>query len=75
MADIFRTHDVNEATKLLERDGRCVMEGVGGARRPHWNWYLTVKPEILERTSPLMREVPGFGTNVTSSLESLYLKR
>jgi hypothetical protein len=36
---------------------------------------LTMKPEILERMSPLMREMLGFGTNVTSSLESLYLKR
>jgi ectoine hydroxylase-related dioxygenase (phytanoyl-CoA dioxygenase family) len=43
--------------------------------RPQWNWYLTMKPEILERMSPLMREMLGFGTNVTSSLESLYLKR
>lgn len=43
--------------------------------RPQWNWYLSMKPEILERMSPLMREMLGFGTNVTSSLESLYLKR
>jgi ectoine hydroxylase-related dioxygenase (phytanoyl-CoA dioxygenase family) len=42
--------------------------------RPQWNWYLTMKPEILERMSPLMREMLGFGSNVTSSLESLYLK-
>ena len=75
MGDISRAHDVNEATKLLERDGRCVMEGVGGARRPRGNWYLTVKPEILEPMSPLMREILGFGTNASSSLESLDLKR
>jgi ectoine hydroxylase-related dioxygenase (phytanoyl-CoA dioxygenase family) len=43
--------------------------------RPQWNWYLTVTPELLERLSPLMREMLGFGSNVTSSLESLYLKK
>ena len=43
--------------------------------RPQWNWYLTMKPEQLETMSPLMREMLGFGSNVTSSLESLYLKR
>ncbi len=43
--------------------------------RPQWNWQLTMKPEALARMSPLMREMLGFGSNVTSSLESLYLKR
>ena len=43
--------------------------------RPQWNWYMTVTPEQLLAMSPLMREMLGFGTNVTSSLESLYLKR
>ncbi len=43
--------------------------------RPQWNWYQTVTPELLERLSPQMREMLGFGSNVTSSLESLYLKR
>lgn len=43
--------------------------------RPQWNWYQTVTPELLQRLSPLMREMLGFGSNVTSSLESLYLKR
>src|ERR1700722_4475147 len=43
--------------------------------RPQWNWQLTMKPEALARMSPLMREMLGFGSNITSSLESLYLKR
>jgi ectoine hydroxylase-related dioxygenase (phytanoyl-CoA dioxygenase family) len=43
--------------------------------RPQWNWYMTVTPEQLHAMSPLMREMLGFGSNVTSSLESLYLKR
>ena len=43
--------------------------------RPQWNWYMTMKPEALARMSPLMQEMLGFGSNVTSSLESLYLKR
>jgi ectoine hydroxylase-related dioxygenase (phytanoyl-CoA dioxygenase family) len=43
--------------------------------RPQWNWYMTIKPEQLDAMSPLMREMLGFGANVTSSLESLYLKR
>ena len=43
--------------------------------RPQWNWYMTIKPQQLEAMSPLMREMLGFGSNVTSSLESLYLKR
>jgi ectoine hydroxylase-related dioxygenase (phytanoyl-CoA dioxygenase family) len=43
--------------------------------RPQWNWYATMTPEKLERMSPLMREMLGYGTNVTSSLESLYLSR
>jgi hypothetical protein len=36
---------------------------------------MTIRPEQLEAMTPLMREMLGFGTNVTSSLESLYLKR
>jgi ectoine hydroxylase-related dioxygenase (phytanoyl-CoA dioxygenase family) len=43
--------------------------------RPQWNWYQTVTPELLGRLSPTMREMLGFGSNVTSSLESLYMKR
>ena len=43
--------------------------------RPQWNWYATVEPQMLERVSPLMREMLGFGSNVTSSLEALYLKK
>ena len=43
--------------------------------RSQWNWQLTIKPEALSRMSPLMLEMLGFGSNVTSSLESLYLKR
>jgi ectoine hydroxylase-related dioxygenase (phytanoyl-CoA dioxygenase family) len=43
--------------------------------RPQWNWYQTVTPELLGRLSPLMREMFGFGSNVTSSLESLYMKK
>ena len=43
--------------------------------RPQWNWSLTITPEHLARMSPLMHEMLGFGSNVTSSLESLYLKR
>jgi ectoine hydroxylase-related dioxygenase (phytanoyl-CoA dioxygenase family) len=43
--------------------------------RPQWNWQMTITPEHLARMSPLMREMLGFGSNVTSSLESLYLKR
>ena len=43
--------------------------------RPQWNWYQTVTPELLERLSPQMREMLGFGSNVTSSLESLYMKK
>lgn len=43
--------------------------------RPQWNWNMTTAPEHLARMSPLMREMLGFGSNVTSSLESLYLKR
>jgi len=43
--------------------------------RPQWNWNLTITAEHLARMSPLMREMLGFGSNVTSSLESLYLKR
>ena len=43
--------------------------------RPQWNWYATVTPAMLETMSPLMREMLGFGSNITSSLESLYLKR
>jgi ectoine hydroxylase-related dioxygenase (phytanoyl-CoA dioxygenase family) len=43
--------------------------------RPQWNWYQTVTPELLARLSPAMREMLGFGSNVTSSLESLYMKR
>jgi ectoine hydroxylase-related dioxygenase (phytanoyl-CoA dioxygenase family) len=43
--------------------------------RPQWNWNLTITPDDLARMSPLMHEMLGFGSNVTSSLESLYLKR
>jgi len=43
--------------------------------RPQWNWYLTMKPEALARMSPLMQKMLGVGSNVTSSPESLYLKR
>ena len=43
--------------------------------RPQWNWYQTVTPEALSRLSPQMRELLGFGSNVTSSLESLYMKK
>ncbi|HKC52080.1 MAG TPA: phytanoyl-CoA dioxygenase family protein [Myxococcota bacterium] len=43
--------------------------------RPQWNWYQTVTPELLARLSPGMREMLGFGSNVTSSLESLYMKK
>ena len=43
--------------------------------RPQWNWYQTVTPELLARLSPRMREMLGFGSNVTSSLESLYMKK
>jgi ectoine hydroxylase-related dioxygenase (phytanoyl-CoA dioxygenase family) len=43
--------------------------------RPQWNWYLTVEPQMLERLSPLMQEMLGFGSNATSSLEALYLKK
>ena len=43
--------------------------------RPQWNWYQTVTPELLARLDPEMREMLGFGSNVTSSLESLYMKR
>jgi ectoine hydroxylase-related dioxygenase (phytanoyl-CoA dioxygenase family) len=42
--------------------------------RPQWNWFATVRPEQLRAMSPLMREMLGFGTNVTSGLESLYLR-
>ena len=43
--------------------------------RPQWNWTQTVTPELLQRLSPTMREMLGFGSNVTSSLESLYMKK
>jgi ectoine hydroxylase-related dioxygenase (phytanoyl-CoA dioxygenase family) len=43
--------------------------------RPQWNWYQTVSPELLESLSPAMREMLGFGSNVTSNLESLYMKQ
>jgi ectoine hydroxylase-related dioxygenase (phytanoyl-CoA dioxygenase family) len=43
--------------------------------RPQWNWYQTVTPELLARLDPEMREMLGFGSNVTSSLESLYMKK
>ena len=43
--------------------------------RPQWNWYQTVTPKLLATLDPEMREMLGFGSNVTSSLESLYLKR
>jgi ectoine hydroxylase-related dioxygenase (phytanoyl-CoA dioxygenase family) len=43
--------------------------------RPQWNWSMTITPEALACMSPLMQEMLGFGSNVTSSLESLYLKR
>ena len=43
--------------------------------RPQWNWYQTVTPELLARLTPGMREMLGFGSNVTSSLESLYMKK
>ncbi|HVN27446.1 MAG TPA: phytanoyl-CoA dioxygenase family protein [Candidatus Binataceae bacterium] len=43
--------------------------------RPQWDWSRTITSEHLARMSPLMREMLGFGANVTSSLESLYLKR
>ena len=36
---------------------------------------MTTKPEALARMSPLMQEMLSFGSNVSSSLESLYLKR
>lgn len=42
---------------------------------PQWNWYMTMKPEALARMSPPMKEMLGFGSNVTGSLESRYLKR
>jgi ectoine hydroxylase-related dioxygenase (phytanoyl-CoA dioxygenase family) len=41
---------------------------------PQWDWQLTVKRAQLAAMSPLMREMLGFGANITSSLESLYLK-
>ena len=31
--------------------------------------------ELLARLSPAMREMLGFGSNVTSSLESLYMRQ
>lgn len=34
-----------------------------------------MKPEALAPMSPLMQEMLGFGSNITSSLESLYLRR
>jgi ectoine hydroxylase-related dioxygenase (phytanoyl-CoA dioxygenase family) len=43
--------------------------------RPQWNWYQTVTPELLATLDAEMREMLGFGSNVTSSLESLYMKR
>jgi ectoine hydroxylase-related dioxygenase (phytanoyl-CoA dioxygenase family) len=43
--------------------------------RPQWNWYLTVTPELLATLDAEMREMLGFGSNVTSSLESLYMKK
>ena len=43
--------------------------------RPQWNWYQTVTPELLETLDAEMREMLGFGSNVTSSLESLYMKK
>ncbi len=43
--------------------------------RPQWNWYQTVTPELLETLDTEMREMLGFGSNVTSSLESLYMKK
>jgi ectoine hydroxylase-related dioxygenase (phytanoyl-CoA dioxygenase family) len=43
--------------------------------RPQWNWYQTVTPEQLETLDAEMREMLGFGSNVTSSLESLYMKK
>jgi len=43
--------------------------------RPQWDWARTVTPELLARLSPAMREMLGFGSNVTSSLESLYMRQ
>jgi ectoine hydroxylase-related dioxygenase (phytanoyl-CoA dioxygenase family) len=43
--------------------------------RPQWNWYQTVTPELLGTLDVEMREMLGFGSNVTSSLESLYMKK
>jgi ectoine hydroxylase-related dioxygenase (phytanoyl-CoA dioxygenase family) len=42
--------------------------------RPQWNWYQSVKPELLKQVSPLMREMLGFGVNPTSDLQTLYLE-
>ena len=42
--------------------------------RPQWDWTSTIRPEQLRAMSPLMREMLGFGPNVTSNLQSLYLR-
>ncbi len=42
--------------------------------RPQWNWYQSVKPELLRQMNPLMREMLGFGVNPTSDLQTLYLE-
>lgn len=42
--------------------------------RPQWNWYTTMRPEVLAGASEELREMLGYGSNPTSGLEALYLQ-
>ena len=42
--------------------------------RPQWNWYTTMRPQVLANASAELREMLGYGSNPTSGLEALYLK-
>jgi ectoine hydroxylase-related dioxygenase (phytanoyl-CoA dioxygenase family) len=46
---------------------------IRGFLRPQWNWDRTLRPDVLESASPVLRSLLGFGKNPTSDLQSLYL--
>jgi len=47
---------------------------IKGFLRPQWNWYTTMRPEVLAGASEQLREMLGYGSNPTSGLEVLYLQ-
>ncbi len=47
---------------------------IKGFLRPQWNWYTTMRPDVLAGASEQLREMLGYGSNPTSGLQRLYLQ-